>query len=227
MTQQAEGLQRIAGAALIVGAVVLIVGNGLAPRVDEPGDPGAVIENVVDNATQGKAVFLAIVVGLWLLVLGFAGVYRSIATGTGATLARVSFYAFVAGTAAFTVVAGLFGPGLAVVAEQWAELDASADKDAMFQAFSALYWATTGIFSATVIAYWGALLVLSIGIAVSGAYPVWLGWVGAVTSAAVIVVGAIYPFVDLTQGLELTFAGVAFLSTLWALALGIVLARRA
>ena len=49
--------------------------------------------------------------------------------------------------------------------------------------------------------------------------------VSIVTDAVLIAMG--FVFADLTQGLNLTFGIVARISTVWALALGIVISRKA
>ena len=226
--QKGDVLQKIAGPSLIVGSILLIVGNALIPRVDDPGDVRDFIENAADNAGGfTEIVFLLLAVGMAALLLGTAGVYRSVTSGAAAAWVRLGFYGFIAGTAVFMGMAALFGLGLAAVAEQWDALAGGAEKEALFQGFNALYWALDGAFSVTIVMYWGTMALLFVGIVMSTTYPKWLGWAGLINAAVVVVIGFVYAFADLTQGLDLTFGFAALVSTIWVLLLGVVITRRA
>ena len=226
--EKGDVLQKIAGLAFIIGAILLIAGNIAVPRDADPGVVMEVIEDAADNAGgYVEVVFLIIAVGLASVLLGAAGVHRSISTGAAAAWARLGFYSLIAATGLFVVQTGSFGIGLTAVADEWDSMAAGADKDAMFQAFSALYWLLNGTFRVTVVVYWSALLVQFVGIIMSPVYPTWLGWVGLITAAAVVVVGFVYAFADPSKGLDYTVGGLIGLSTIWALAVGVVITRKA
>ena len=235
MAQEAEQgikkgdvLQKIAGPSLVIGSILLIVGNILIPRVDDPSDVRDFIENAADNAGGfTEIVFLLLAVGMAAVLVGSAGIYRSVSSGAAAAWVRLGFYSFIAGTAVFVGMAGFFGLGLAAVAEQWDSMPAGADKEALFQGFNAVYWAIDGAFSVTIVMYWGALAVLFTGIVMSTTFPKWLGWAGLINALVVAVIGFVYAFVDLSQGLDLTFGIAAFASTIWVLLLGVLITRRA
>ncbi len=120
-----------------------------------------------------------------------------------------------------------FGVGIAMVAQQWDAMPAGSDKDAMMQGFATLYWALNGAFSVAIVVYWSALLLLFIAITISRVYPTWLGWAGLINAVVVIPVGFVYAYAEPSQGLQYVFGGLAGLSTLWVLILGIVISRKA
>ena len=226
--EKGDVLQKIAGLAFIIGAILLIAGNAAVPRDADPADVAEVIQDAADKAGgYQQVVFLILGVGLASLVLGAVGVQRSITSGAAAAWARFGLYTLIGGTAAFVLLTGIFGIGLAAVAEEWDGMAAGADKDALYQAYSALYWAWNGAFSIVVVVYWSALLILFMGITMSRVYPTWLGWVGMITAAALIAVGFVYAFADQSKGLEYTFGGLAALSTVWTLILGVLITRKA
>ena len=226
--QKGDVLQKIAGVSLIVGSLFLLIGNALIPRVDDPSDVRDFIENAADNAGGlTEIVFPLLAVGMVALVLGTAGVYRAISSGTAAAWARMGFYGFIAATAVFIGMTGFFGLGLASVAEEWDSMAAGTDKDALFQGFTALYWALNGAFAVSIVTYWGTMAVLFVGVLLSTTFPKWLGWAGLVNALVVAAIGFVYAFADLSQGLDLTFGAAAGLSAIWTLALGVVITRRA
>ena len=226
--QKGDVLQKIAGVSLIVGSLFLIIGNALIPRGADPSDVAEFIAEAADNAGGfTEVVFLLLTVGMGALVLGTAGVYRAISSGTASAWARMGFYGFMVGTAVFIGMAGMFGLGFASVAEEWDSMAAGADKDALFQAFTALYWAINGAFAVSIVAYWGTMAVLFVGITLSATFPKWIGWAGLINALVVVAIGFAYAFADLSEGLDLTFGAAAGLSTIWPLALGVVTVRKA
>lgn len=218
MAQQegrADVLQRIASIGFILGAVLLIVFNILFPRADDPSSAQQVIANLADNETLAKVVFLGLAVGFWSLMIGVAGLYRSISTGAGAAWVRVGFYGFVVGTAMGTVW----------LATSWALTGAAAaGNTAVADTLYALSLSNLYMF---IILFWLALLFLGIGMVASDVYPKWLGWIliplGAVTAA---VSGVGQAFNGVTQTSDYIFSALALLTTLWALAIGVIILRR-
>lgn len=222
-------LQRIAGVSFIVGAVLLAVFNAVLPRAGDPANFEKVIQKIVD-ARGGfwEADHLLLAVGVWALMIGVVGVYRSIDTGAGAVWARLGFYGVVVGTTLWTVVFALEGLGMPQAVELW-EKASGADKASLFQAAHSISLVNLGLFSMVIIVYWLALLFLGIGMVLSTVYPKWLAW--SITILGMATVGAV--------GIPQAFAGASQLvtnalfpifsglSTLWALGLGIWVARKA
>jgi len=224
--EKGDVLQRIAGIALIVGAIVLIVSNALFPRADDPGATREVLTKYGENETLAQVAYLGIAVGIWLFLAGLAGVYRSLSSGAAAAWARVGFYGALVGAAMWTVTAGM-GLGEAGAAANWVAALGTPGETIAYSVAAALYAAAQPVFTMTVIAYWVALIVLSIGISLGTVYPRWLGWIGIVLGVATVITVAPQAFQGITQTSQLLFAIFAGLSTLWGLVIGVLITRKA
>jgi hypothetical protein len=84
-----------------------------------------------------------------------------------------------------------------------------------------------GLFNVVIVANWLAFLAVGVGIVLSGAYPKDMGWSLVVLSAAVVVIGVPRFFIDLTETAELIFTIPAGLTSVWAVVMGVWVARRA
>ena len=215
-------LQRIAGVSFIVGAILLIVFNVLFPRADDPSDTQQVLTKLADNEPFSLIVFLGLAVGIWALMIGVVGVYRSISTGGAAAWARLGFYGIIVGvtlqTAAYAV--GMAATGAA--GEQGGtELGTPA-----YTIAAAINATGNSLFFMSVIVAWLALAFPGVGIVLSSVYPKWLGWAILILGAATVVVGFILALTGITQTLDLIFGVLAGLTTIWALAMGIIITRR-
>lgn len=219
-----DTLQRIAGAAFIIGAVLLIVFNILSPRPEDPTSTQSVLTTMSDQKFFTHLSQLLLAFGIWLAMIGSAGVYRSI-TESGATWARLGFYGIIVGTVLWSVT---FGLGSATVnsAADWVSAS-TADKAAAFNIAAAVSTVTSAIETMSIIMLWLALALLGIGMALSAVYPRWLGWGVAILGVAMVAaVGIPKFFVGNTSTLLLLFAGLALLTTIWFLATGIWVARK-
>ena len=221
MAQQAykgDVLQKIAGLSFIVGSILLIVFNILFPRASDPSDAAQFIQKVADNrGGLWEIDNLLLAVGIWGILIGATGVYRSITTGGAAAWARLGYYGLVVGTALWTALFALNGFGLSQVVKEM-----GTDKVG-----ESLVLMTNGLFSMVVIEWWLALTFLGIGMALSAVYPKGLGWVIIILGVATVVVGVLQglggPSKTLTNVL---FPIVSILSTLWTLVVGIWITRR-
>jgi steroid 5-alpha reductase family enzyme len=93
---------------------------------------------------------------------------------------------------------------------------------------ASLYAASAAVETMSIIVFWLALVFLGIGMVLSTVYPRWMGWVGIVLGiATVAAVGIIEAFAGPSSTLELTFMVLSLLTTLWALVIGIWVARKA
>lgn len=217
-------LQKIAGLGFIVGGILTLVSNAIFPRPDDPSVMAQVLESYADNETLSQLSFLGTTMGVIAIMIGAAGVYRSISTGGAAALARLGFYGVIVGTTLFSVSSGV---GLAAVenAVDWVSAGSPMDT-AAFSVSAALAATSNSIFDMTVVVFWLALIFLAIGMVLSSVYPKWLGWVLLVASAAVVVIGFLRLFTEPTQASEIIFAVPAGLTSIWALVIGIWITRR-
>lgn len=210
-------LQRIGGVGLILGGVLTIVGNILAPRPDDPSSAASYVQVFATSAERTRLAFFLIVIGLWALVAGMAAVYRSITEGAGAAWARLGYYGVLAATALFSAA---FGVGLASI-----RVAAGGASDAPLA--TALATATDSLFGVSMLAYWLALLFVGIGIATSAVYPKWTGWLFIVSGAVAAVVGGGFRiFEGTTRGSEIVFGIAALVSAAVSLVLGVLITRR-
>ncbi len=223
-----DALSRIAGISFIVGAVLLLVFNALLPRVSDPTNTQAVLQNIAANRGGVWELYhLLLAAGIWGLMIGVVGVYRSVTTGSAAVWARLGFYGVIVGTTLWSVLFALEGLGLAAVVGEWAKAS-GADKATLFLVASSLGKINLGLFSMTIIAYWLALTFVGIGMVLSTVYPKWLGWAAIVLSVAIVAaVGVPQALTEMTQTLQLLFVILSLLITLWALVLGIWITRKA
>jgi hypothetical protein len=220
-----DALQKISSTAFIIGAVLLIVFNLLSPRPDDPTSVQSVLTTMSDQKVFTHLSQLLLAFGIWLVMIGSAGVYHSI-TENGAAWARLGFNGVVVGTALWSVT---FGLGSATVnsAAEWVAASTAEKADALNIAAS-VSAATSAIETMSIIMLWLALILLGIGMARSMIYPGWLGWVAAILGVAMVAaVGIPKFFAGNTSTLILLFGGLALLTTLWLLVTGIWVARKA
>jgi hypothetical protein len=219
-------LQRIWGASFIVGAILLLVSNVLFLRIDDPSDIPEVLAKLADNETFSLITFLGLTIGLWAVMIGVVGVYRSISSGGAATWARLGFYGIIAGTT-FATVGNAVGMTQVGAAADWIAAGSRTDT-ATYSIAASLNAVSTFTFYMFVIAFWLALVFLGIGMVSSGVYPKWLGWPPVVLGGITVVVAG-FPLAlsDPSQTLDITFGVLAGLTTLWALVLGVWISRKA
>lgn len=223
-----DALQRFASVGFIVGAVLVGVFNALYPRVSASFDNlQPHLQRIVDAGSMWQVTNLLLAVGIWDLMIGLTGVYRSISAGAAAMWARLGYYGVIIGTTLWTILFGL-NIGLGRVLEQWVGA-AGADKAYWFVAASSVYWVSVFLFGMTIIVYWMALAFMGIGMAMSKVYPKWLGWgIIILGGLSVLVVGVPMTLAGPSEALtNILFAILAALSVIWALVVGIRMARKA
>lgn len=214
-TTKGDVLQRIGGVGLVIGGILTIVANLLFPRPEDPSNPASLVKAFADDPDRARIAFFGILLGLWALMVGYAAVYRSITSGAGSAWARLGLYGIIGATAMFSVAIGL---GLAVTKAAGSGATATA---------ASLAAAADSAFAVSILAYWTALLFLGIGIAMSAAYPKWIGLVLIIAGAVAAIAGSIPRiFGDASQTTELIFAAGAVVTSVMSLVLGILITRR-
>ncbi len=218
-------LQRIAGPSFIVGAILLVVFNILHPRSDTDLE---FVQDVADNiGGLWEVDHLLLTVGIWALLIGVVGIYRSISTGGGAPWARLGFYGLLVGTTVWTVLFATDGLGLPIVVESWEDATGS-DKRTLFLIANTLGDFNFGLFTFAILANWLALTFLGVGMVLSTVYPKVYGWaILALGAATVGAVGIPQGFTGETDTMQILFLILSLLSTAWALMVGVWITRRA
>ena len=218
-------LQRIAGIAFIVGAITTLAGNVVIPRADDPSVVAERLTALGENESLSQIALLVLIAGLWALLVGVMGVYRSLSTGTAAAWVRLGFYGVLGATTLATVA---LATGLAATSAAVDWIAAGSTTGTTEYAIAASLDAIgTSVFDIMIVLNWLALLAVGIGMVLSDTYPRWLGWVLLVLGAVVVAVGVPRLFTELTQMREIVFAVPAGLTSVWALVMGIWVTRKA
>ncbi|MBI4188383.1 MAG: hypothetical protein HY529_04150 [Chloroflexi bacterium] len=220
-----DTLQKLGSAGFIAGGLLLLIFNFLFPRAADPSNTQDMLTKwgSQEGLTKLSAFFLT--VGMWGLMKGAAGVYRSISNG-GAAWARLGFYGIVVGTTIFTTNNGILA-ATASTAANWLAAPV-ASKGTAYSIAATLSTASGAVFTMSILTIWLALFFLGIGMSRSAVYPRWLGWVGLILGAlTVVIVGIPQFFAGLGTTTMTIFAVLATLTAIWALVLGIWVARKA
>jgi hypothetical protein len=216
---------RIGGAAAIVGAILGGVGNLLHPATPI-NDPVGVARAISDSEIW-VPVHLAIVVGIMLMLGGLVALYHSIRGGIAGALARFGLFAAVAGVTIGLVLVILDGVAAAQLAQEWAAAPSGGQAVALglVHANETINFAIASLFN---LVFAGVTFILfGLAVALSDAYPRWLGWVVVVAGVVSIGAGLIQALTgeptDASRGL--TIFGPTVI-TLWLLVIGILLMRK-
>ncbi len=219
-------LLRLGAAAAVVGSLCAAVGNVLHP-VTPRDDPQGVARVIADSGAW-TLTHIVIVVGIILMLAGLVGIRHSIDGGIAEALARLGVHAATVGVTIGLVTVVLDGVGAKQLADQWAAAPES-DKDIALSAVSAnetINFALAGLFN---LSFAGVpFLLLGLAVALSDAYPRWLGWIAVLAGVGSIAAGLVQAFTGepTVTSLVLTIIGPTVIS-IWLLVMGVLMARRA
>jgi len=220
-----DAQQRLGSTGFIISAILFGISGLLMPHANNlTSDLQEMLKPLGDYRYRTTISSLFGMIGFWMALIGVAGVNRSI-TARGAVWARLGFYFTLIGTALWTVCWAL-DMNTANAVANWlsAPMDGKAAAWSVVVALSAF---GRGIVPTTWILYWLALAFLSIAMVHSDVYPRWLGWAGLIVSIPMITLGIIQMFTPRSITLTLIFAMLMLLTTLWILATGLWVARKA
>jgi Domain of unknown function (DUF4386) len=230
MTQQlgivkGDAFQKLGSAGLIIGAILMVIGGLLMPYAAKlTSNVQEMLKPLGENEFRAQVSSLLMIMGIWAIMIGATGVYRSI-TASGAAWARLGFYFIIVGTAVWTVTLSQ-DVATASAAANWLAASA-AGKEAAYSALAAVNAVNRGLYPMTIIVYWLSYTFLGIAMVLSNVYPRWLGWVGLILANTVVAVGIIQTFTARSTTFTLVFAVLSLLTTLWVLVVGIWIARKA
>ncbi|MFN8486219.1 MAG: hypothetical protein U0350_01425 [Caldilineaceae bacterium] len=229
MTQQAimkgDVQQKLSSTGFISGAILVGMSGLLMPRAANPtSDLQAMLQPLGEAQLRTTIAALLGMIGFWATFSSMVGINRAI-TARGAAWARLGFHFAGIGIALWTVCWALDVATASAVANWLAAPTAS--KEAAWSVVAGLSVFGHGLIPMTWIIYWLALALLNIAMLQSGHYPRWLAWVGLSVSMAVIALGVIQVFTPRSLTLTLIFSVLMLLTTLWNLATGIWIARKA
>lgn len=222
---QGDALQRISSAGFIIGAILMVIGGLLMPYATKPtSNVQEMLTPLGQQEFRTEASSLLMMLGIWAMLIGATGVYRSMRTD-GVVWARLGFNFILVGTAVWTVTLSQDVSTASAVAK-WLAAPA-VDKEAAWGAVTALNAVGRGLYPMTIIVYWLAWSFLGFGMVRSSIYPHWLGWVGLILGIAGVAVGITQLFIDRSTTFTLVYAALSLLTTLWVFVLGIWVARKA
>jgi hypothetical protein len=220
-----DALQKISSAGFIIGTILMVIGNLLMPFTTTPSsDLQVMLKPLGEHEFGTETSSLLVTIGFLAMMIGITGVYRSITVG-GKVWAQLGFYVLLVGTALQTVSLSL-DVATASAVGKWlaAPIDS---KEAAWGVVVMLNAIGRGVIPLTWIVYWLAFAFVGIGMIGSAVYPRRLGWAGLILAIPVISVGILHTFTPRTTTITLAFVTFALLTNLWALAVGIWVARRA
>jgi hypothetical protein len=226
MTDHDRKIFWIGGLAAAVGAVLGLVGNLIHP-VTPTDDPEGVARAI---ATSGGwvVIHLTIVIGLILMLGGLFGIRYSIRGGIAEVLARLGLVVGIGGITVGLILVTLDGVAAPQLAEEWA----AASPDEQATALALVHFQETLNFSLASLfnlLFAGATFILfGLAVGLSDMYPRWLGWIVVGAGVLSLPAGLIQAFTGEPSNASrvLTIIGPTVI-TLWLLAMGILLMRRA
>jgi hypothetical protein len=203
-----------------------LVGNLVHPATPID-DPEGVARTIADSGAW-TAIHLVIVAGIVLMLGGLVALYQSMRDSAAAALARFGLAAGIVGIAIGVVLVILDGVAAKELADQWA-LAPAGERAMALRVVLANETVNFALASSFNIVFAGATFILfGVAVATSGVYRSWLGWV--VVVAGIVSVGAglvqAFPGEPTTASRVLTIVGPTVI-TLWLLAIGVLLVRKA
>ena len=219
-----DAQQKLGSAGFIVGVLLWLIGSlfitGILANASNMQDELKAIGEQVVSAQAGE---LILTLNIIAMIIGMAGVYRSV-TASGVAWVRAGFYLFLVGSF-FWALGYAIDVAVASAMANWLAAPA-ANKEAAYSVVAALTSISRGSFPMTVVIYWLALVPLGIGMIRSFVYPRWLGWPSLILGVAGFALGIVQTF----NGRESTFSLFMILyplTMLWFLVVGIWVARKA
>jgi hypothetical protein len=215
---------RIGGIAAIVGSVIGMVGNLLHPATPL-GDPTGTAM-VIAESSSWVSVHLAIVLGIFLMMLGLVAVSRSINHGLAGALAAFGLMAAVAGVTIGMVLVITDGVAAKQLAEVWALSPANQHPMALgdLMANETVNFSLASLFN---FVFAGATFGLfGLAVSLSRVYPRWLGWVAVAAALLSVAAGLVQAYTGEPTSASrlLTIIGPTVI-TAWLLVIGIFLIR--
>jgi hypothetical protein len=215
---------RIGALLFLLALVVLVISTQLHPSGENPMDNPAVFREYAQSDLW-IAVHLGQFVGFLLVIGGLVALYFSLAAraDAAAAVARFGLAAAVTTGASFTILQAVDGIALKRAVDAW--VSAPLDQQvAAFAAAEAIRWIEIGVNSLSFSLVGLTLVLYGIALALSAAYPRWLGWLAAAAGVAQIVRGLNTSYQGFISSI-VELIGLVLL-VLWAVIMAIMMWRR-
>jgi hypothetical protein len=231
LAHQEELLLRIGAICAIAGPLVLAV--SFVPHGDLPTNEATLVgEAVALRFIAAHPTWLVIHLGTIMAGLLWVGAFIALAgtltPGTARALGWLLVPSAIIGGVFVLFDYGVDGYALKLLADTWAAASGAEQAQLLLMADTAL-WFLNGTFRSEILVFYG-LTVLLAGLAVAhdGRYPVWFGRIATIAGAAVLVNAMLsYAGLSLTRLDLQVFVVILPIESLWLLALGVLMWRRA
>jgi hypothetical protein len=231
MAQQAgivkgDVLQKIGSAALIIGSLLVAIGNTWTAMVDLS-NPALAQSRIGAQIMLSYVAVLLVLFGWWAALIGAAAIQQSI-TGPGGAWARVGLYFMIMGTLLWSLGIVLDIEYFDLIAK-WLAAPPQGKELAhgvLVTLFPPGAGFGRGLFPVTLMCSWLAFAFLGLGMLQSAFYPRWLGWLGSILGAIGVLLGIVMTFTG-REPYFMIFTVLAFASIVWLLMTGIWMVRRA
>jgi hypothetical protein len=220
-------LLRIGAVGAIVGAVVSVgAGMGFGNLTNEVGTEQVFRSIAARPIGYWPTIHLAFIIGALLWIGAFVALAASFRRGVSWALGRLAAAAIIVGGAVHVIDSSISGGGLAPLAQAWATAAAS-DQAELLRIGDTLLYALNGTWW-SVHSYFHGLPFILAGLAVAAdrGYPSWLGWIGVTGGAASLAAGVLQ-FLGAIPGSARLVIVPAQLVSLWMVAIGVLMWRRA
>lgn len=199
-------------AALIIGGL-LILTSALYPTVEDPAAYGSVLDVLADNAARTRLVLLAVPAGIWALTAGVAAIWNLAADQRTQLWLGLGLSGALVGAAAVTVQFALATAALAN------HVGGSFD--------GTVLWAgATYIRSFAMLILWAGLAAVGRGLLLGNMSARWLGLAPILLAVPMVLISTASIIAGPTISAALATGGLAGLTAIWSLLLGITLMRR-
>jgi hypothetical protein len=215
---------KLGGGTAILGSLFAGVGNLLHPIT--PRDDPEGVAQVIARSEHWTVIHLIIIFGVIFMLAGLIAIRQMIEDGLPEVLARLGVYVGTIGTTVGLITVILDGVAAKTLADQWA-LGPESDKQialAVVSANETINFALAGLFNMSFAGI--PFLLLGIAVALSSAFPRWLGWTAAAAGSGSIAAGLVQAITGepTITSLILTIIGPTVIC-LWLLVIGILLLR--
>lgn len=211
----------------ILGAVVSVAaGMSFGNLTNEQGTEAILRAIATHPSWYWPVVHLGFIIGAFLWVAAFIALAVMLTRGVSWTLGRLAAATIVIGAAIHVVDSSISGFGLAALADAWSSAPASEQPD-LLRVGDGLLYVLNGTWPSVHSYFHGVPFILAgAAVAFSAVFPRWLGWIGAVGGAGSLV-GGVLMFLGVSYGSERLFIVFAQIVSLWMVAIGVLMWRRA